>query len=235
MKPLIGLPGRRKKGRQIAGFAASWADVDVEVHIRDYSRHVAAAGGLPVTIPVDCDPMAIVERLDGLVLTGGADIDPARYGAARSADLGDVEPDRDQLEIALLEAALAADVPVLGICRGHQLINVAFGGTLHQHDPTHARFDLPIDAADHAVTVCPGTRLGAIYGADAKVNSLHHQHVDRLGDGLVVSACATDGTVEGIEIPGRDVVGVQWHPELLADSGLFAWLIEQASRRLARR
>jgi putative glutamine amidotransferase len=237
--PLIGLTGRRKRGGDVRGFPASLADVEIDVYVNDYARAVTAAGGLPVHLPMHVDPAEFVGRLDGLLLSGGADVDPALYAADAETDLAPPEPDRDRLELGFIDVAVADEVPVLGICRGLQLLNVWGGGTLHQHVPEHARYDVaPADRVDELV-VEDGTRLHDLYGSRHTVNSLHHQTVDRVADGWVVAARSADGTIEALEWPAHDVLAVQWHPELLPTSAtdpLFAWLVEraEASRRVAR-
>lgn len=230
-RPLIGLTGRVKHGRDLLGFPASLGHVDVDVYVSDYARAITAAGGLPVHLPQHVDAFEYAGRLDGLVLSGGADVDPLRYGAVPSADTGPVEPARDAAELGLVEAAVAAGRPVLGICRGLQLLNVWAGGTLRQHVPEHARYDLAASEPFDEVAVTPTSRLGLMYGPSRRVNSLHHQSVDRVAEGWVVTARSADGTVEAMEWPGHDVIAVQWHPELLpgaAADPLFAWLVERA-------
>jgi putative glutamine amidotransferase len=190
----------------------------------DYVRSVEEAGGLPVLLvpgkPQDASEL--LSRLDALLMTGGADVDPSLYGQEPHPKLGRVFPERDRFEIALCREALENDFPLLAICRGHQVLNVATGGTLVQdlpseigrvveHDPEVER-----DVMAHLVSVVPGTRLHEILGrSDVAVNSFHHQSVDRPGHGLVVSARSTeDSVIEGIEAPGhRFAIGVQWHPE----------------------
>ncbi|MDE0238454.1 MAG: gamma-glutamyl-gamma-aminobutyrate hydrolase family protein, partial [bacterium] len=143
-----------------------------------------------------------------------------------------LEPERDDLELALLSAALDAEVPVLGICRGIQVLNVYQGGTLHQHVPEHGRFDLPIDSTIHEVSFAEGSTLHELYGPSAQVNSLHHQTVADLGHDLTVTARADDGTIEGVEM-GDHVVAVQWHPEMMPTrptDPIFTWLVNRASR-----
>lgn len=191
---------------------------------QDYVRCVEQAGGVPLVLapgrPEHAE--AILDSLDGLLLSGGADVDPALYGEASHAKLRRVIPERDAFEIALCRAALQRDLPVLAICRGQQVLNVACGGSLVQdipsqldgtvdHDPKQERA-LPA----HGVRIESGSRLRAILGRDeAPVNSFHHQAVKDLGADLVVSARSLeDGVIEGIEAPARRfVVGVQWHPE----------------------
>lgn len=204
--------------------------LDLEIYFRDYARRVAEAGGLPVLLSLETDPAGVVEHLDGIVLPGGTDVDPAHYGAEPSPDLMDPEPARDAHELALLEAAAAADVPVLAICRGLQVVNVWRGGTLHQHVPEHGLFEEPPDKLQHEVTFTPGSVLAGVYGRSAMVNSLHHQTVDRLGEGLEVTAEAPDGTVEGLECGDAPVVAVQWHPELLPERDpIFDWFIARTA------
>jgi gamma-glutamyl-gamma-aminobutyrate hydrolase PuuD len=190
----------------------------------DYGDRVAAAGGEPVAADLDgWTPGAEPPAFDGLILTGGVDIDPARYGEPASERLGTVNGDRDAFEAALLEAALARDVPVLGICRGHQLFNVVHGGSLLQHieerEPHRARRgeDGSIASGWHEVRLEPGTILAGVLGEEPlRVNSRHHQAVtpERVAPGLTVAATTEDGIVEALEDPSkRWAVSVQWHPE----------------------
>jgi len=230
--PLIGLPGRRKRASEMSGFPASMGDRAVDLYLADYARAVIEAGGIPVHLPLEVDPVAVGERLDGIVLTGGTDIDPLRYGAEPGPDLLAPEPERDDLEMGLMAAAIDAGIPVLGICRGIQVLNVLRGGTLDQHVPEHCRFDLPVDTAIHQVRFTEGSILGELFGPSARVNSLHHQTVAGVGRALAVTARAEDGTIEGLEL-GDHVVAVQWHPEMLPSRStdpVFAWLVERASR-----
>jgi len=236
-RPLIGLTGRRKIGSDIIGMLAPLADKQLDIYFSDYAHSVIAAGGLPVYLPSDVDPIQVVDRLDGILLTGGADIGPARYGAESETDLYPPEPERDEFEFGLLGEASSRGVPVLGICRGHQLINVHAGGTLHQDVPLHAVIDKPPTTETHEITFEAGSTLGDIYGASTWVNSLHHQTIDALGPGLLATARAEDGVVEGIEHPGLPIVSVQWHPEMMAsrDSDpIFAWLVDAAAEVATR-
>lgn len=230
-RPLIGLPGRRKFIRQIEGFPTSLHHLHVDVYFADYARAVYKAGGLPVHLPLDADPGEWVHRLDGLVLTGGADVEPERYGHENTAS--DTEPRRDEVEFTLFESALGEGVPVLGICRGLQLINVHQGGTLQQHVPEHSRYDVAPHEDVHVLTITPGSTLHGLYGATAQVNSLHHQTVGEVGSGLTVTAVAEDGTVEGVEMDGMPVLAVQWHPEMMDhDDPTFTWLVQRARDRM---
>ncbi len=227
-RPLIGLPGRRKKTGSIDGFPESLAGLDADLYLADYAASVLRAGGLPVHLPVGTDPALYLDVLDGIVLTGGADVEPTRYDAANTAS--DAEPIRDDFEFALLEHAIEHDIPVLGICRGMQILNVVAGGTLHQDVPSHARYDLDPGDRSHGISFVDGTRIAALYGQPITVNSLHHQTIDRVGTGLVVAGSADDGTIEALELADRQVLAVQWHPEMLdVDEPIWAWLVKAAS------
>jgi putative glutamine amidotransferase len=190
----------------------------------DYVRSVEQAGAVPVVLPPlrAEDVAALVGRLDGVLLSGGVDLDPVLFGQAPHPKLGQVNRRRDDFELALTRAALRQDLPILAICRGHQVLNVATGGTLIQDIPSLVKGANVHDARGprwrraHRVDLEPQSRLREILGRDTiPVNSFHHQAVDRLGEGLVVSARSPeDGVVEGIEMPTRRfVVAVQWHPE----------------------
>lgn len=230
IRPLIGLPGRRTKAGMIDGFDASFADMDADVYLAGYARAVLAAGGIPVHIPFDVELDQLIGHLHGVLLTGGTDIAPSVYGAQKRPEVLSIEPERDELEIEMYRLALANDVPVLGVCRGLQLINVAHGGTLHQHVPEHSRYDVDHSGGIHSVSLEAGSVLAEMYGDSIDVNSLHHQAVDVLGEGLAVTALTDDGSVEGIELNDR-TIAVQWHPELLAGSDsdpIFRWLINAA-------
>ena len=206
------------------------AHLDLEIYFRDYARRVAEAGGLPVLLSLETDASQIVARLDGIVLPGGTDVDPALYGAEPEDDLLEPEPARDAQELALLDAAAAGGVPVLAICRGLQVVNVWRGGTLHQHVPAHGCFEEPPEKLQHEVTVVAGSALADVYGPSVMVNSLHHQTVDRLGEGLEVTAAAPDGTVEGLECSDAPIVAVQWHPELLPEPDpIFDWFVARTA------
>ncbi|WP_330456807.1 gamma-glutamyl-gamma-aminobutyrate hydrolase family protein [Streptomyces sp. NBC_00820] len=196
-----------------------------------YPRHVQRAGGVAALLPPD-EPeraAAAVARLDGLVVAGGPDVDPGRYGAERSALTGPPAPERDAWELALIGAALAARVPLLGVCRGMQLLNVALGGTLVQHLDGHA--EIVGAYGRHPVKPVPGTLYAAIAPEETSVPTYHHQAVERLGEGLVPSAYAVDGTVEAVELPPERgwVLGVQWHPELGEDLRVMRALVTAAS------
>lgn len=216
------------------GFPPTLHGLEMDLYLADYSRGVLEAGGLPVNVPLDADPADYLPHLSGVVLTGGADVAPGRYGQDADGN-GGYEPERDELELALLDGALASDLPVLGICRGLQLINIHAGGDLHQHVPEHSRYDVRPSTTVHAVTTEPGSTLHGLFGPDVEVNSLHHQTVDVVGRGLTVTARSDDDTVEGLEIDGRPVVAVQWHPEMMSSRDpLFVWLVEQAVQAFDR-
>ncbi|MEU0178199.1 gamma-glutamyl-gamma-aminobutyrate hydrolase family protein [Streptomyces massasporeus] len=195
-----------------------------------YPRLIQRAGGLAAMLPPDDTRYAAeaVARLDGLVIAGGPDVEPVRYGAEREPRTGPPAPERDAWELALIEAALAARVPLLGICRGMQLLNVALGGTLVQHIDGHA--EAVGVFGGHAVKPVPGSLYAGVVPEETFVPTYHHQAVDRLGEGLVPSAYAADGTVEAVELPSADwVLGVQWHPEMGEDVRVMRALMEAAS------
>jgi putative glutamine amidotransferase len=203
---------------------------------------------LAVLLPPDAQlvdrPDEALELLDGLLLAGGADIDPASYGQTPHAETQDSVPERDAFEIALTRAAIERDLPLLGICRGMQLINVALGGTLNQHLPEHLGHEQhrrvigTFDGSEHDVEVIDGTLAMNVIGAGVHgTKSHHHQGIERLGEGLRVGARSPlDGLVEAVELPDRSfVLGVQWHPEADATSPVIGGLVTAArARALAR-
>lgn len=207
-----------------------------------YTQAIQEAGGIAVVVPAHGfadDTAALLDRLDGLVFSGGPDLDPAVYGQARHPRLGpDVDRAGDEYELALLAGATERDLPLLAICRGMQALNVSRGGTLHQHLPditdlAHGQRHAPFEPA-HPVSVARGSRLHQLARAsELGVNSFHHQAVARLGAGLSVSATAPDGTIEAVTDPDATfVLGVQWHPEVLThraeQAGLFTGLVAAA-------
>jgi putative glutamine amidotransferase len=228
-RPVIGITTRRMETGALR----------LDVVERAYGEAVAKAGGIPHLLPCsNRNPTeGDVAALDGLLLTGGGDVDPTRYGQLPAAETGGVDPERDAWEIGLVCVALESAVPLLGICRGCQVLNVACGGTLFQHLP--ARSDLPHLVAPrtsevHAIEIQPDSRLFAVEGTTSiGTNSIHHQAVDELGAVLRATAWAEDGTVEAIEHLVRPAVGVQWHPENLVDHeshlAVFKWLVDQAA------
>lgn len=239
-RPLIGISGRRWPAAVLGDrLPRAMGDVSFDLHFSDYPRSIALAGGLPVELARDADVESLVRRLDGLVLSGGADVDPANYGAAPDEQLGPTEPERDEWELALLRAARAVGLPVLAICRGLQLVNVALGGTLRQHVELdegvgHPQWDVSGREATHTVIVTPESMTADLFSAEIGVNSLHHQVVEVVAPSLVVSAVAPDGVIEGLESDDGSILAVQWHPELLAaPDPTFTWIVREATKRRA--
>ncbi len=205
-----------------------------------YLKGLEAAGGLPVVMPPLADDAIepLLDRLDGICLSGGPDLDPKSYGAEPHAELGPTEPDLDRFELAIARRADAREMPILAICRGTQALNIVRGGVLHQHLPDLSeeiahRQQIPGDQPSHAIAVEPASRLAAAIEGDEidGVNSFHHQAIDQLGEGLVVSARAPDGTIEAVEDPSRRfLIGVQWHAETLVhrpyEAALFRRFVE---------
>jgi putative glutamine amidotransferase len=206
-----------------------------------YMRAVEHAGGVPIVVPPIRDEAidALLDRLDGVCLSGGPDLEPGIYGADPDPNLGPTEPEFDRFEQELTKRACERGMAVFGICRGMQSLNVARGGTLLQHLPdltdlVHRQSE-PGHVATHPVEIEPGSMLAELVGATTlEVNTFHHQAPDRVGDGLEVVARAPDGVIEGIEDPGRPFcLGVQWHAELMversAESALFGRFVETAA------
>ena len=235
---MIGLTTYRQRAQ-----SGVW-DVDASFLPGVYIEGVTRAGGIAALLPpqpVD-DVIAdrMIEGLDGLVIAGGRDIDPAAYGHDPHPSTDEPARDRDDWEFALMRAALRRRTPVLGICRGAQVLNVALGGTLIQHLPDvvgHTRHQQGKGVfSTSVVDTVSGSRLAGLIGESVQVRCYHHQAIDRLADGLVVSAADGDGVIEAVEMPGRDfVVAVQWHPEeTLEDVRIFAGLVE-AAREFSRK
>ena len=200
----------------------------------DYVRAVEQAGGRPLLVPPSENGIEeTLDAVDGVIFSGGSDLDPTTYGQEPHPETKGVVADRDRAELALLEAALARDMPVLAVCRGSQVLNVARGGDLVQHLPEVVGHDehkhTPGQYADHDVELEPETRLAALLGDRAPVKSHHHQGFGRLGTGLREAARAEDGTVEALEDPShRFALGVLWHPEAGEDMRLFEALVQAA-------
>jgi putative glutamine amidotransferase len=210
-----------------------------------YFEGVTLAGGIAVLLPpqpVDGEIAGrVLDGLDGLVITGGKDVDPARYGQAPHPQTDEPRHDRDAWEFALLAGALKRGLPILGICRGAQVLNVALGGTLHQHLPDvvgHSRHQ-PGSAvfSESRVHTVPGTHLAALIGEYSDEQCYHHQAIADLGHGLIVSAQDSDGVIEAIELPGDTfLLAVQWHPEeRLSDLRLFAAVVDAAKEYATER
>jgi putative glutamine amidotransferase len=200
-----------------------------------YIAAILDSGGLPVLLPPAADGAAdLVARVDGLVLTGGPDVDPARYGADAHPETGAPRPTRDGWELALCRVALARHVPLLAVCRGAQILNVACGGTLHQHLPEQVGHTGHRPRAGTmgrtGVALEAGSLVGTVLGSDVTVHCSHHQALDGIGRGITVVGKAPDGTVEAVEIAGhRFAVGLQWHPEDdPTDRRIFAALVDAA-------
>jgi gamma-glutamyl-gamma-aminobutyrate hydrolase PuuD len=236
MRPLVGITTYVEPAR--------WGYWDLEAALipSDYVNAVQVAGGRPLLVPpVEDGVEETLEALDGIVFTGGSDIDPGEYGAETHPETFGVRPERDRAELALLTAALERDMPVLGICRGIQVLNVARGGDLDQHLPDvvgHERHkhNPPGIFADHDVAIEPGTKLASLLGGAHGVKSHHHQGLRQLGEGLVEAARADDGTVEAIEDPNRRfALGVLWHPEAGDNLRLFEALVQEAAAYRAER
>lgn len=239
MKPLIGVTTSEMRRGELATLRRHGEPPHPEMALGlTYLRAVQRAGGMPVVLP----PLApeevpsLLDRLDGVCLSGGPDLDPAAYGApGRHAELGETEPALDAFELAIAAEADRRGVPLLGVCRGAQTLNVVRGGTLHQHLPGHRQSELAT-ITTHGVRLALHSRTGRTTGAtQLEVNSFHHQAVDELGAGLSVAARAPDGTVEAIECREHPfLLGVQWHAETLVDHpahlALFRALVRAADR-----
>jgi putative glutamine amidotransferase len=236
MRPLIGITTYVEP--------AAWGHWQLEAALvpYDYVRGVERAGGRALLVPPSEEAVEeTLDALDGLLLSGGNDVDPGAYGAEPHVETNGTSPARDRGELALLQAALARDLPVLAVCRGVQVLNVARGGDLVQHLPDEIGHELHRAVkgqfSEHPVRVSSDSRLGSAVGGETAVKSHHHQGLGRVGDGLRPVAWADDGTVEGLEDPERRfAVGVLWHPEAGDDTKLFEALVREArAYREARR
>ncbi|WP_439377678.1 gamma-glutamyl-gamma-aminobutyrate hydrolase family protein [Amycolatopsis lexingtonensis] len=229
-KPVIGLTSYLEPAK-----FGVWETEAVLLH-RVYVDCVVAAGGIPVLLPpVSGAHEQLMSTVDGLVLTGGADVEPQRYGQEPHATTY-TRPDRDAFEFGLFAAARRQGKPVLGVCRGLQVMSVALGGTLVQHLPeaagTTEHQPAPATFGRGTVTLAEGSRAGAILGQETKTLCYHHQAIDRLGTGLEAVGWAADGTVEAAEVPGEFALGVQWHPEQDSDDvRLFQALVDASKEK----
>jgi putative glutamine amidotransferase len=218
---------------------AQWAAWEVTVNLspRTYSLAVQRAGGIALILPPDDvvaeSPDELLDLIDGLILAGGSDIDPASYGAQPHPETRGTRPERDRFEIALGTRALERDMPVLGICRGMQMLNVIQGGTLNQHLGLELHRHTPGVFTDHRVRLEPGSLAERVVGGEhTEVKSAHHQGLEELGEGVIASGEADDGIVEAIELPDRSfAVGVLWHPEEDERSRVVGALVEEARSR----
>ena len=224
----------------VIGVSASKPSSATETYIKAIRR----SGGIPIIIPIttsEAELKALLKRIDGIVMTGGEDVEPWRYGEQPIPELGGVYPDRDEFDIKLIQLAAAKKLPIMGICRGLQVMNVAFGGTLYQDIPSQ----LPQSKVDHyfgtkrahKIEIKQESNLHRILGNEAVVNSVHHQSVKDLAPGFTVTAVAEDGVVEGIEMKnGKPIFGVQFHPEIFVSAGddgflgLFEYFVKAAKR-----
>ena len=233
-------------GIACAVLRAQWGpwDQDAAVVAADYIRQVQRAGGIALVIPPDADNVdALLDLLDGLMLTGGNDLEASSYGADAHPEAEDADPARDRFEADLVRRAIERDIPFLGICRGIQVLNVAFGGTLTQHLPDvhgtddHRRSIGTFEGNDHLVALTDGSQAARAAGETThRVPSHHHQAVDRVGDGLMVTGRSVgDDVPEALEMPGRRfALGVQWHPEADPDSPLIDTFVAVCRQHDAR-
>lgn len=223
MRPLIGITCYVDHAR--------WGVWETQAALLPYGYVVAVqrAGGRAVLLP-PCDDTApeTVAALDGIIFSGGPDLDPALYGAEPEPDIIATRTQRDSSEVALMKAALESRTPLLGICRGMQLLNVVLGGDLDQDLPGILHLEQPGQLARHDVTIAPDCSLGRLLGERAPVHSHHHQGLRQLGAGLTAVAWAEDGVVEGIEVHKGSGIGVMWHPEVSEDRRLFEALVAEA-------
>jgi putative glutamine amidotransferase len=214
----------------------------------DYVASIEQTGARARVLEVNESPRQVLQEVDGVLLTGGGDVDPVFYGEDRHPLTDDAEPGRDEFEIDLARRAMTGDVPLLAICRGAQVMNVAAGGTLVQDIPSAVETELshsvtePKNADCHDIRIQPGSKLARVLGpqveaaCSCRVNSRHHQSVGRAGHGLVVSATAGDGVIEAVEMPeARFCIGVQWHPENFWETGQFRPLFDEFVRAATER
>lgn len=231
MRPIIGIT------TYITPAHWSYWELEAALIPADYVYAIDRAGGRPLLVPPTTGGVEeTLDILDGIIFTGGSDVDPELYGAEPHPETFGVHRLRDDAEIELLRGALERDLPLLGICRGIQVLNVALGGDLNQHLPElvgsdEHKHNPPGEFVEHEIQIEPGTKLARALGPHTRIKSHHHQGVHRLGSGLVEAAHADDGTVEAIEVPDRQfAVGVLWHPEAGTDTALADAFVEEARR-----
>ena len=236
-KPIIGITSSHEKENGLRNYHRTTVSID-------YTKGVIEGGGIPIVIPTTGDIEIIKEQLnliDGLILSGGPDINPIYYGEDLKEKIGVISPERDDNEIKILKEFLKTEKPILGICRGHQLLNVYFGGTLYQDlsyfemEPLKHRQDLYPELEIHNVAIEKNSILEKLYGESIRTNSFHHQAINKLGEGFKVIARSSDGIVEAIEkIDHKFCLGIQWHPEMMVARGnkdmikIFKLLIEKS-------
>lgn len=236
-KPIIGITSSHEKENGLRNYHRTTVSID-------YTKGVIEGGGIPIVIPTTGDIEIIKEQLnliDGLILSGGPDINPIYYGEDFKEKIGVISPERDDNEIKILKEFLKTEKPILGICRGHQLLNVYFGGTLYQDlsyfemEPLKHRQDLYPELEIHNVAIEKNSILEKLYGESIRTNSFHHQAINKLGEGFKVIARSSDGIVEAIEkIDHKFCLGIQWHPEMMVARGnkdmikIFKLLIEKS-------
>jgi len=234
--PRIGITAYRED-LEWEGWSLTWDLVPAQ-----YADAVRDAGGVPLLLP-PCPAELAGSALDGvhgILIAGGQDVDPERYGARRHRMTGDPRPDRDEWELAVVREAVTRDLPLLAVCRGMQILNVALGGTLIQHLPelvgSHRHAPVKNGFGRHEVRLAGGSRLATVLGERTEVATNHHQSIDRLGDGLVVSGSAEDGVVEAVELPTQTwALGVQWHPEVHDGKGLLTSFVHACATAQGRR
>jgi putative glutamine amidotransferase len=235
--PLIGITGRRWPAQALyRDDAEAVRGLQLDGFFAPYAQRIAEAGGLAVFLPRESDPRKLTQRIDGVVLAGGLDLDPSLYGGRVTAETTLLDPEQDAFDIALVHAAIAQGLPVLGTCRGLEVLHVALGGTLHDHrHQGHNERMRPAAHRAHGVSIADGSALRGIYGERVAVNSLHHQAIASVAPGARVTARSDDGVVEAIELLGHPVIGVQWHPEFHAEPDpILVWLTGQAGHRVAQ-
>ncbi|MYS85790.1 gamma-glutamyl-gamma-aminobutyrate hydrolase family protein [Streptomyces sp. SID5474] len=229
---MIGITGRRASAGRL-DVEPRYRTREFDMHYADFAVRLAETGAVPVQLPYEAVGRDLVDRLDALVVSGGQDVHPATLGIDAPPADPDSDPRRDLHEIALITDAIERGMPLLGVCRGLQILNVALGGTLIPDLATgaidHRSPGRGVADETHDVRFRAGSTMAGIHGDRTLVNSLHHQAVDRPGSGLTVTGWAPDGVVEAVELGGAPVVAVQWHPEWRKHDPIFSWLVRAAA------